>query len=108
MSVALLFLTYGNILHRNHPTMKKYLENCRVFIHPKHVSEIEPDFQQNVISPQIPTQWGDASIVIASLSLLSTAFRDTNIQWFVLCSEDMFPLRDYNEFQSFLDGQEFS
>ena len=108
MSVALLFLTYGNIVHRNHPTMKKYLDHCRVFIHPKNESAVDSSLRPNVISPQIPTQWGDASIVIATINLLYNAFRDTTVQYFVLCSEDMFPLRDYDEYQTFLEGQQHS
>ena len=101
--IALLFLTYGNIVHRNNPILQEYLQNTNVYIHPKYKDEItEEQYKTKIIPTTIETSWGTDTIVMATLLLLKEAYANIANQWFVLCSEDIFPLRSYSQFNSYL------
>jgi hypothetical protein len=106
--IALLFLTYEHIVHRKNRILKSYLDNTHVYIHPKRPEKITDEFKNNIIPHRIDTEWGGDSIVIATLLLLREAYKNNANAWFVLCSEDIFPLRTYAEFQSYLGTRERS
>jgi hypothetical protein len=48
-NIAMLFLTYENILHRDNPVLREYLDNTNVYIHPKDKTKITVEFEKNVI-----------------------------------------------------------
>jgi hypothetical protein len=100
--IALLFLTYENILHRNNPVLQKYLDNANVYIHPKHSAKITDKYAENIIPIRVETDWGKDNIVIATLLLLQEAFSNPDNKWFVLCSEDVFPIKTYEDFSDYL------
>jgi len=102
-NIAMLFLTYENILHRDNPVLREYIDNTNVYIHPKDKTKIILEFEKNVIPFQIETSWGADTIVISTLLLLQEAYKNTHNKWFVLCSEDMFPVRTYTEFIKYLE-----
>jgi hypothetical protein len=106
--VAFLFLTYEHIVHRKNPLLKKYLDNTNVYIHPKHPDKITDEFQKNIVPHRINTEWGKDTIVIATLLLLWEAYKNSANKWFVLCSEDIFPYRTYDEFLSYLGSRKRS
>ena len=96
--IALLFLTYSDIMHQERPEMKEYLDQTNVYIHSKN-----PDpSDMRTIPIQVPTEWGGDSIVIATLALLKTAFANADNAWFVLCSGDMFCIQPFSVFSSYL------
>ena len=103
-NIAMLFLTYENILHRDNPVLREYLDNTNVYIHPKDKTKITVEFEKNVTPFQIETAWGADTIVISTLLLLKEAYKITHNKWFVLCSEDVFPLRTYGEFNNYLEN----
>jgi hypothetical protein len=104
--IALLFLTYGNIIHRNNPILQEYLQNTNVYIHPKYKDEITDEpYKSKIIPTRIETSWGTDTIVMATLLLLKEAYANITNQWFVLCSEDIFPLRSYSQLNSYLARQ---
>lgn len=103
--IALLFLTYENILHRNNPVLQKYLDSTNVYIHPKDPSKITDKYSKNIIPIRVETQWAKDTIVIATLSLLREAFSNPDNKWFVLCSEDVFPMKTYEDFSDYLGTQ---
>jgi len=103
-NIAMLFLTYENILHRDNPILREYLENTNVYIHPKDKTKITVEFEKNVTPFQIETAWGADTIVISTLLLLKEAYKNTHNKWFVLCSEDVFPVRTYGEFNNYLEN----
>ena len=106
--IALLFLTYKNILHRDNSVFTPYLQNTNVYIHPKEKNAIDKPFKEKVIKTQVKTSWGSSSIVIATLLLLKEAYKNNSNQWFILCSEDVFPLKTYDDFISYLRGRQKS
>ena len=106
--IALLFLTYENILHRNNPVLQKYLDNTNVYIHPKDPAKITDKYAENIIPIRVETQWAKDNIVIATLSLLREAFSNPHNKWFVLCSEDVFPMKTYEDFSDYLGTQKIS
>jgi hypothetical protein len=103
--IALLFLTYENILHRNNPVLQKYLDNANVYIHPKHPAKIIDKYAENIIPIRVETDWGKDNIVIATLLLLKEAYDNIDNKWFVLCSEDVFPMKTYEDFYDYLGKQ---
>jgi len=103
--IALLFLTYENILHRNNPVLQKYLDNANVYIHPKHPAKITDKYAENIIPIRVETDWGKDNIVIATLLLLQEAYKNSANKWFVLCSEDVFPMKIYEDFYDYLGKQ---
>lgn len=103
-SISLLFLTNTNILHKN--VFKPYFENCEIFMHPKYPQKVDSGLKSYIIKDLVRTQWGDKSIVMATLNLLKTAIQKSeSIQWFILCSEDMYPLISYQELADYLRVQ---
>ena len=104
--ISLLFLTYSNILHIN--KFDDLFANCNVYIHPKYPENLDKDLQKYVIPNLVETKWGDQSIVNATLNLLSEAYKNTKNKWFILCSEDMYPLVKYHQLNSYLSKQQYS
>jgi hypothetical protein len=102
-NIAMLFLTYENILHRENPILREYLDNTNVYIHPKDKTKITAEFEKNVIPFQVETSWGADTIVISTLLLLQESYKNTHNKWFVLCSEDVFPVRTYEDFSKYLE-----
>ena len=103
--IALLFLTYENIVHRNNPVLKRILKKTNVYIHPKYPAKITDKYAEKIIPMHVETDWGKDTIVIATLLLLREAYTNTNNKWFVLCSEDVFPLKTYEDFSDYLGKQ---
>ena len=100
--ISFLFLTYSDLLHDN--IIKKYTKNHNVFIHPKY--NLTNDYFKTKIIPEvIETEWGSISIVYATINLLKNAFYRTNNNWFVLLSQDVYPLTKISEFEYFLSNQ---
>lgn len=101
-NIAMLFLTYENILHRDKPVLREYLDNTNIYIHPKDKEKIN-EFKENIVPFQVETSWGADTIVISTLLLLREAYKNTHNKWFVLCSEDVFPVRPYESFSKYLE-----
>ena len=100
--ISFLFLTYSDLLHDN--VIKKYTKNHDVFIHPK--SNLTNDyFKKKIIPEVVQTDWGSISIVYATINLLKNAFYITNNNWFVLLSQDVYPLTKIADFEYFLSKQ---
>lgn len=97
-SIALLFLTYGGILHEHEFNDWFTHEQCNIYLHPKNVEEVPHSQQQYITAEHINTQWGDKSIVQATMELLKASYKETNNKWFILCSGDMYPLTSPDEF----------
>jgi hypothetical protein len=98
MSFAFLFLIYDNF--NNPSVIKKFTKNQNIYIHPKYPDKVQPFFKPFIIPDLVDTKWGTMSIVNATINLLSEAFKNTDNQWFVLLSQDSFPLYDFNTFIS--------
>jgi len=99
-NIAFLFLTYGDLTFND--VMEKYVENRPVYIHPKYEVK-HPFFSKCVIDKHIETKWGDMSIVDATLALLEAAIKRRETEWFILLSEDIYPMRSVVELDQFLE-----
>jgi hypothetical protein len=104
--ICLLFLTYSNIIHINE--FSNLFENCNVYIHPKYPEKINESLKKYIIPNLVETKWNDKSIVIATLELLKVAYNNENNNWFILCSEDIYPLVDYSNLNNYLNDQKRS
>lgn len=101
--ISLLFLTYTNILHKD--AFIDLFSNCNVYIHPKYPDKVSSDLKKYIIPNLVETKWGDKSIVSATLELLKQSFKKQTNKWFILCSEDMYPLVNYSQLNDYLSKQ---
>lgn len=108
MSIALLFLTYDNIYHLNDYKKKGYFSDCNIYIHPKKRQDVISSLHKYIISENIPTEWGTFSIIEATLALLKNAYINQNNEWFVLLSQDSYPLHTSEEIRQKLSQNTLS
>lgn len=101
--IALLFLTKMEIIHRQTWKEKGY-DNANIYIHPKIPGQNE-DWNIWEIINNIDTEWGNCNIVEATLLLLFGALSNKNTEWFILCSDDTYPLKTYEELNNYLNKQ---
>jgi hypothetical protein len=105
-NIAICFLTYGSIMHQDAWNM--YIQNCNTYIHPKNVEAVDEKYTPFIIPTIIETEWAGESIVRATILLLKEAFKTTTNEWFILCSEDSFPLTPFTHFSKYLNAQPLS
>lgn len=91
---AFLYLTYDNFTKAN--IYKNYKVN--IYIHPKYLEKINNYTKQYIIKDLVPTEWGSYTIVQATLNLLKMAWLNESNKWFVLLSQDTYPLYNYDIF----------
>ena len=98
MTFAFLFLTYDNFTHPE--IIWDFTKTENIYIHPKYPEQVIEKFKPYIIDNLIDTEWGHTSIVNATLNLLKTAYFNTNNTWFILLSQDSYPIYTYNTFVS--------
>ena len=93
MTYAFLFLTYDN------PLYDLSNINNNIYIHPKYPSKVNHKYRKYIIKNLIHhTKWCDYSIVEATLNLLKEALDNDSNRWFILLSEDTYPMYNNDEF----------
>ncbi len=95
--LAFLFLTKGN--HSCEVAWNLFFKNVDVskyslYNHPKS-QPTQPFLKNNIIHHTTPTQWGDISLVKATLLLLQAAYTDTKNSYFILVSDSCIPVVDF-------------
>ena len=103
MKFAFLFLTNEGFTHPD--VLWNFVETQNVYIHPKEPKLIQEDFKPFVIDSLVETKWGEASIVDATINLLKKSYLDENNRWFVLLSQDAYPLHSIDEFKKKIYGE---
>ena len=88
--IALLFLIYDNLTH--YDRFQPLVESCNTYIHVKDPAKTTQDIQKYFIPNTVETKWGDYSIVAATIELLKASYRNTDNKWFVLLSQDTYPI----------------
>ena len=99
--VAVCLLTVGDI----HPFLKKtfettaFQEHFRLFIHPKFENQLNDSLRKCCIPrvKRVNTKWGHVSLVDAELSLISYAYQNSDIDYFILLSENHIPLQPWDK-----------
>lgn len=105
--IAFLFLTYDNILHIKQ--IEKITKNQNIYINPKFLNKINPEYKKYIIPNLITeTKWGKISIVYATLELIKEAYKNKLNKWFILLSQDVYPLVSLENIQKKLKNQEKS
>ena len=104
--VAFCFLTYGSIMHPD--AWDPYFLIGNAYIHPKNPEMVEDKYKKFVIPTLIDTKWASDSIVDATILLLKEAFKKTTNEWFILCSEDSYPLMQASQFLTSINSNELS
>ena len=97
--IAFLFLTKGDSNVSN--IWKYYFKDIstnlyNIYCHPKKKPS-QLFLKKNVIQTIIPTQWGDISLVKATILLLREAFKDENNKFFILVSESCCPVQSFKK-----------
>ena len=107
--IGLLFLTYSNPNQTGAWLSKGYLYNpaVEIVVHAKY-----PDMLNEIWRPYcsrylIETGWFSESLVVATLLLLEQAYLK-DVDWFILCSEDSYPLLSCHEILKELQTQTIS
>jgi len=96
VKLALLFLTRENV---NHPQIwdewiAQDSGRIKVFSHVKNPDQLKGDFLKGTqIDAHFETEWGEVSLVKASLALLKEALKDDSITHFALVSESCVPVQ---------------
>jgi hypothetical protein len=109
MFIGLCFLTYGTIMHETVWREKEYFNNCAISIHPKYPMNVANSLKMYITYPLVDTKWGDRSIVEATLIMLFNLFNQYHyLKWFILCSEDSYPLKDYTYVEKSLLNKQHS
>ena len=98
MSYAFLFLTYDNFVNKD--IIKQFTKDQNIYIHPKFPNNVDSYFKSFIINDLIETKWGEISIVYATINLLKEAYKNENNKWFILLSQDSYPLYDFTEFDN--------
>lgn len=96
MKFAFLFLTYDNFI--NSEKIKEFTKNQNIYIHPKYPEKVDKYFKKYIIKDLIATEWGTMSIVNATLNLLKDAYLNEDNDWFILLSQDSYPIYSYENF----------
>ena len=89
MNIAILMLTYGNPMFPD--KIKQIAQKYNLYIHAKYPKEIDNYFSQYLIKETVNTNWGDISLVKASIKLLEESIIN-NHDYYILISGDAFPL----------------
>jgi hypothetical protein len=99
MNIAILLLTKTNPnIH-----LDKLISNTNTYIHPKYPDKINIKYQKYIIKNLInPTAWCDLSIVYATINLLETAVRNISNRFFILLSDDCYPLYEIDKLDNML------
>jgi hypothetical protein len=86
MKIALLLLTINNGFIDN---IKKYLnDDIKLYVHAKNINELDIFLKKHLIKNLIETNWGDISLVNASINLLEESFNECD--YFYLISGDTY------------------
>lgn len=94
--LALLILTRGDV--RSPDIWKEWVapesDRISIFSHPKEPDKLKGGFLEGTdIAETFDTQWGEVSLVKASLALLRAALRDPELTHFALLSESCVPIQ---------------
>ena len=99
--IAFLFLTRKEV---NHPEIwREYFQSnegeSRIFAHVAHPEKLENNsfLKEHVIDEYLQTEWGDISLVRATLALLRAALTDSDCTHMVLVSESCVPVRSLSD-----------
>ena len=92
--IALCFLTYGNI---SKPQIWSNYINTKynIYLHNKY--DFDGEFSKYCIKNTIETDWGNISLVRASLVLFKEAYKNKNNKYFILLSDKCMPLYNSHE-----------
>lgn len=107
-SISLLFLTYNNPIHTKEWNSYLNNKNFNFLIHPKYPENITSPWNNYLSSKNIETSWGKDSIIRATLNLLKEALELHDSNWFILCSEDSFPLLTPDKCLDYFKDKELS
>jgi len=93
-NIALLFLIYDKINKK----MCKFIKKFNIYIHAKYIDKMELEYKKYLINDIIETKWADISIVDATINLLKESYNNINNKFFILLSQDSYPLYNPNIF----------
>lgn len=101
MKLCFLFLCRGQPYPRNMNVwshfFKGHEDQYSIVIHPKETWKVtHPLFHKKICSNLCRTEWGDWSLVEATLNLLRDGLKDPDNKYFILCSEACIPIQTFD------------
>ncbi len=102
--IAFCFLTMGDINQLNiwKDFFKGHENKYNIYIHPKDSSKVSKSYKKYIIKKNINTQWGDISLVNATLELFREAYKDKKNKLFILLSDSCIPLYNFDYIYNYL------
>jgi hypothetical protein len=95
--IAFIFLTIGEIKqYKIWELFFKSAQNYNIYVHPKKPEEIQSFFKNHIIKNNIPTLWGDVSLVHATNLLIKEALKDETNKKIILVSDSCIPIKTYD------------
>ena len=111
MKIAFCFLVYDQIYNLdlwNHFFSEIPSNQYSIYIHSKNNFKYQPLFEKNnIYTNAVVTNWGDISLIKATLFLFDKALKD-NCDYFISLSADMVPLWNFNYLKKYFDSSLFS
>jgi hypothetical protein len=98
MAFAFLFLTNDEFTQPD--VLWNFVKTQNVYIHPKQPKLVQKKFQPFIIDSLVKTKWGEESIVDATINLLEDSYSTEENTWFVLLSQDAYPLHSFETFET--------
>ena len=83
-------------------------KNHNIYIHPKYPEKVKSQHRKYIIPKLVPTEWGKLSIVKATIELLREAYINTSNKWFILLSQDAYPMVSLKHIKSYLKDEKKS
>src|SRR3989338_4157141 len=95
--VAFCFLLYDTVQHskRWEKFFKGYDQYYNIYTHPKLITRETQKWVEDHAVKTVPTQWGDMSLIMATIRLFKTALRDPSNKFFALISGTCIPVHDF-------------
>jgi hypothetical protein len=102
--IAFCFLTMGDIHQLNvwKDFFKGHENKYNIYIHPKEYDKVSNSHKKYVIRKRLKTNWGDVSLVNATLELYREAYKDSENKLFVLISDSCIPLYNFDYVYNYL------
>jgi len=95
--IAFIFLTIGEIKqYKIWELFFKSAHNYNIYVHPKKPEEIQSFFKNYIIKNNVPTLWGDVSLVHATNLLIKEAMKDETNKKIILVSDSCIPIKTYD------------
>lgn len=110
MNIAILILAHKNLIQLN-ALIKKLDNNFNIYIHIDHKSNIKPEdivpSPKLRITKQYPVYWGSYNQILATYTLMKSAYLDDNDYYLLISGQD-FPVKSNSYMLDFIESNKYN